>query len=120
MVKIRSLAGIQTKIDVQDEFLLPKRPTVKENFTHIWTLHPNLGFFGKVKRCVKFYRQYCIGKAQESRFCEEELRSRLDWAMESLQSDRAKLVREYGTGSREKGSKEQGLMKQIFFGYFCH
>jgi hypothetical protein len=92
----------------------------EQGFTHIWTLHPNLGFFGKVKRCVKFYRQYCIGKAQESRFCEEELRSRLDWAMESLQSDRAKLVREYGTGSREKGSKEQGLMKQIFFGYFCH
>jgi hypothetical protein len=33
-----------------------KDPVVKENFTKIWATQPHLGFFGKVHRCLKFYR----------------------------------------------------------------
>jgi hypothetical protein len=69
-----------------------KDKEVKDSFTRIWTSHFNLGFFGKVRRCVKFYRQYCIGKAQERRFNEEELRTRLDRAMVSLQDDPANIA----------------------------
>ena len=64
-----------------------KDPVLKENFIRIWGSQPHLGFFGKIRRCLKFYRQFCIRKAQESRFREEALRVDLTRAMEDLQSD---------------------------------
>ena len=64
-----------------------KDPIVKEAFKRIWGAHTQLGFFGKVRRCVKFYREFCIQKAQERRRREDMLRTGLSLAMEELQTD---------------------------------
>jgi exonuclease III len=68
-----------------------KDPAVKVRFTQIWAAHTNLGFFGKMWNCLKFYRQFCIQKAQERRFREEELRADLAMAVENLQEDPTNL-----------------------------
>ena len=68
-----------------------KDPVVKVNFTQIWGAQPQLGFFGKIRKCLKFYRQFCIRKAQERRFREEALRVELSSAMEVLQVDPSNL-----------------------------
>ena len=40
---------------------------VQENIKRIWEANSNLAFFGKVRRCVKFYKSFCITRAQEMR-----------------------------------------------------
>lgn len=61
-------------------------PEVKDTITKIWSTHTTLGFFGKIRRCTRFYRSYCKQKARANRESEERLRSDLVTAMENLQT----------------------------------
>lgn len=64
-----------------------KDEEAKDNIQRIWNLNPNLNFFGKMWRCIKFYKMLCVKKAKERRSAEAELRQRLTVAMITLQSD---------------------------------
>ena len=66
-------------------------PAIKENFMGIWETQPLFGFFGKMRKYLKFYRQYCIKKAQERCFKEEEFRTGLARMVEVLQEDPSNL-----------------------------
>jgi exonuclease III len=84
-----------------------KDPVVKDYFTKIWAAQPHLGFFGKIRRCLKFYRQFCIQKAQERRLKEEELRTELVHAMEVLQREPSNL------GAQSKLSEVSDQLKEF-------
>ena len=60
---------------------------VQENIKRIWETNGNLAFFGKVRRCVKFYKSFCITRAQELRREEGELRRLVENAAAALQVD---------------------------------
>ena len=47
---------------------------VQENIKRIWEVNSNLTFFGKIRRCVKFYKAFYVKKAQELKREECELR----------------------------------------------
>jgi hypothetical protein len=44
-----------------------KEKTVKKSITRIWMEHARLGFFGKLRRYMRFYKKYCLEKAAEKR-----------------------------------------------------
>jgi hypothetical protein len=69
-----------------------KEEAVRKGIERIWRSTPNLEFFGRLRRCVKFYREFCIRKAKERRVLEEELQHRLTAALAALQSDPANSV----------------------------
>ena len=60
---------------------------VQENIKKIWEANSNLAFFGKIQRCVKFYKSFCKRKAQERKKEEGELRSKVEGAAIALQVD---------------------------------
>lgn len=60
---------------------------VKATFATIWSSHPTLGFFGKTRRCVRFFKGYCKQQAKANREKEVRLRTDLAQAMELLQVD---------------------------------
>ena len=64
---------------LKDEF-------VKRNIQGIWAGNPRLSFYGKLRRSVKFYKEFCIRKAQENRAKEADRRTKLDQAVTILQA----------------------------------
>ena len=60
---------------------------VQENIRKIWEASCNLAFFGKIRRCVKFYKSFCIKKAQERKVEENVLRCKVESASVELQAD---------------------------------
>lgn len=60
---------------------------VRQAFEQIWFSHPTLGFFGKLRRCVKFYKTFCWDQAMRDRLAESEKRLELSNLLEALQSD---------------------------------
>jgi exonuclease III len=52
-----------------------------------WSSRPNLPFFGKIRRCIRRYKRYCIAKAVESRCKEDQLRKQVEVAITELQKD---------------------------------
>ena len=47
---------------------------VQENIKRISEVNSNLTFFGKIRRCVKFYKAFCVKRAQELKREDCELR----------------------------------------------
>ena len=47
-----------------------KDKEVQEGVRQIWRRSSHLQFYGKIRRCVKFYKEFCIKKSAESK-CEE-------------------------------------------------
>lgn len=62
-------------------------PWVKARFHLIWERHANLGFFGKLRRVVKFYRGFCTSKAKALKAAEVLLRQQLEAATAALHGD---------------------------------
>lgn len=61
-------------------------PHVIAAFTRIWSSNPLLGFFGKTRKCTRFYRQFCKQKAARHREKEALLRRGLSQVMGDLQA----------------------------------
>ena len=51
-----------------------KEQEVQANVCRIWAKHTQLPFFGKLQRCVKYYREFCMARAKAKRQEETELR----------------------------------------------
>jgi hypothetical protein len=64
-----------------------KNAEVKAQFERIWSSNPGLNFFGKLGRCIKFYKEFCIRKAKERRLIESDLRQKLSLALVALRVD---------------------------------
>jgi hypothetical protein len=64
-----------------------KEPEVQAMIRKEWSSRPNLPFFGKIRRCIRRYKRYCINKAVESRCKEEQLRKQVEAATMELQKD---------------------------------
>lgn len=64
-------------------------PVVRQNFERIWASHPALGFFGKLRRCIKFYKMFCKEQAKRERQTEADKRCELAGILDSLQADPA-------------------------------
>lgn len=62
-------------------------PAVQAQIRRLWVAHANLGFFGKIRRYVKFYKKWCINKAEERHRMETTIRRRLDEAVAGLHQD---------------------------------
>lgn len=60
---------------------------VQTKIRKIWYENASLGFFGKLRKCVKFYKMYYINKAAKGRQEEENLRQHLEVARTKLQTD---------------------------------
>ena len=60
---------------------------VQENIRRIWEAKSNLAFFGKIRRCVKYYKCFCIKRAQELKRVECELRKKVEVSAAWLQRD---------------------------------
>lgn len=60
---------------------------VQTQVTHIWLKHQNLGFTGKLRRVVKYYKLFCVNMAKKRRAMEEGLRRELSAAVTTLQSN---------------------------------
>jgi hypothetical protein len=63
-------------------FLRDKEAKLQE-----WKANPSLPFFGKVRRCIRIYKQHCINQATEKRRQEDQLRRQLEEATINLQAD---------------------------------
>jgi hypothetical protein len=64
-----------------------KNAEVKAQFERIWSSNPGLNFFGKLRRCIKFYKEFYIRKAKERRLIESDLWQKLSLALVALQVD---------------------------------
>ena len=60
---------------------------VQENIKRIWEANSNLAFFGKIRRCIKFYKTISVKRAQERKREEGELRRKVESAAAALQVD---------------------------------
>ena len=60
---------------------------VQDNFKKIWEANSNLAFFGKVRRCFKFYKIFCKKRAEELKREEGDLRRQVENAAAILQVD---------------------------------
>ena len=65
---------------------------VQENLKRIWENNSSLAFFGKVRRCVKFYKSFCVKRAQEMKREEDELRKKVENSTVALQLDPSSTV----------------------------
>lgn len=64
-----------------------KDSNVVEQLKRIWTSSkPNMEFFGKLKRVVKFYKTMCKQRAYNYKEKETQLRTRIQSAQEALQA----------------------------------
>jgi hypothetical protein len=64
-----------------------KEQDMQEMISREWHSRPTLPFFGKVRRCIRRYKRYCIDKAVESRRKEDQLRKLVAEAVLELQKD---------------------------------
>jgi hypothetical protein len=64
-----------------------KDKEVRRQVENIWRANPNLQYFGRLRKCIKFYKEYCIQKARDRRCTETDLRQRLAAALLALQGD---------------------------------
>ena len=60
---------------------------VQENIKWIWEANNNLTFFGKIRRCVKFYKSFYVKRAQDRKREEDELRRKVESIAAALQLD---------------------------------
>ena len=65
---------------------------VQDNIKRIWESNSNLAFFGKVRRCVKYYKSFCVNRAKEMRREEDILRRRVESSAAALQVDPTRLA----------------------------
>lgn len=63
-----------------------KDETVQRKIKHIWASNTQLPFYGKIKKCVRFYKEFCVQKAKENRAEEDMWRKRLERAVITLQA----------------------------------
>lgn len=64
-----------------------KDEAVKENIKNIWAINFHLPFFGKIRRVIKFYKEFCLKKARDRRMEEDLARKNIVSAMTSLQDN---------------------------------
>jgi hypothetical protein len=64
-----------------------KNEEVKHNLEMLWSTHADLNFYGRMRRCLKFYKEFCLQKVRERRLVESELRRRFNEALAALQVD---------------------------------
>jgi hypothetical protein len=67
--------------------LFLKEKEVHDNICRLWTVHQSLPFYNKIRRCVKYYRRYCLRKATERKYEEEQLRNQLENKVDGIQND---------------------------------
>lgn len=67
-------------------------PTTQSKIKEIWQENESLPFFGKIRKCVKFYKELCIRKAKEGREEEVGIRKEYGELVILLQSDPDNLV----------------------------
>jgi hypothetical protein len=64
-----------------------KDPTVSSKFHDIWAANNRLPFFGRLQRCVKFYKEFSICKAREWKLTETNIRQQFEAAVVVLQAN---------------------------------
>lgn len=64
---------------------------VQDKIRKLWKENPTLAFFGKMRKCVRFYKMYCIRKAVEGRQEEARLRQLIEDMVKALQSDQGNI-----------------------------
>ena len=62
-------------------------PEVQSGIRRAWSHASQLPFYGKLRRCVKFYKDFCLQKAANSKAQELHLRQCLERSTVSLQQD---------------------------------
>ena len=72
---------------------------VQENIKRIWEVKSNLAFFGKIRRCVKFYKTFCVKRAQDLKREECELRRQVKSTATALQTYPSSLGWQYELAS---------------------
>ena len=60
---------------------------VQDSLKKIWEANRNLAFFGKVRCCVKYYKTFCIKRAEELKREKGALRVQVENAVAILQAD---------------------------------
>lgn len=85
---------------------------VQTKIKRLWNENPNLAFFGKMRKCIRFYKEFCVKKAVEDRQEEMELRQRLedtkcllhrDQSNAGVQTLLAKLTMQVQSFQKKKG-----------------
>ena len=61
--------------------------SVQEGIRGVWARSHRLPFFGKIRRCVKYFKEHCLRKAAEDKKEEAELRQQLERTTLHLQAD---------------------------------
>ena len=64
-----------------------KNPSVIARINRIWNENSGLSFFNQLKKCVKFYREFCVQKAKEWRQAEMNMRKLYEEATALLQAN---------------------------------
>jgi hypothetical protein len=67
--------------------LFLKDKEVHDNIRRLWVTHHYLSFYGKIRRCIKYYRLDCMRKAAERKQEEEHLRNQLENRVARLQNN---------------------------------
>jgi hypothetical protein len=86
---------------------------VQENIRRLWAAHSALPFFGRLRRCVKFYRMYCLRKAAERKQEEGHLRNQLEKKVTELQEDPGSVMKQAGLASVVDQLKELESKKVV-------
>lgn len=63
-----------------------KEADVKAKIHEIWTKQASLPFYGKLRRCIKFYKEYCIAMAKARKENDVLLRQQMEKATVVLQA----------------------------------
>jgi len=71
-----------------------KNAKVWAQIMHIWTSSRSGGFFRKLRKVVKYYKEFCLRTTKTFRKVEAHLRSELSEAVEALQADPANPSRQ--------------------------
>ena len=66
-----------------------KKEKIKVKIGLIWDSNPRLSLIGKLKKCLKFYKEFCVRKLKECKLEKTDLRQQLSMALMALQGDPA-------------------------------
>lgn len=80
-----------------------KDPVVNARIHEIWNKQPSLPFYSKLRHCVKYYKEFCIKKAQERRATELAVRKRMENTVIELQNkpENSGLQEEFANTERQ-------------------
>jgi hypothetical protein len=85
-LKIQASQSTGSRYKMNGFYLQDKAVVVQ--LTQLWQSFPrSLGFFGKLRRLTKWYKELCIGQAKARRATESQLRHQIAIAQAGLQAD---------------------------------